>query len=556
MLVSETSLRRSRARSVWREGTMTESADPETLLEAALAQASEIEVRAVRQTAARHHVTLLIGGQPLYDDALSLTSRKARAQFVDAAVAHCRSLWSSRDALTRELERLAVAESTAPREDTGPPAQGSALAFELVEPWDRPVDGGALLDEIRATLRRYVVMPAHADVAAALWVVHTYALPLIDYSPRLLFVSAEKRSGKSRALRVVGALALHPLAAENVTTAAMFRTVEAHKPTLLLDEADAWLVGDRADDALRGLVNAGCEPDGRVIRCVGDDAEPRTFGVYAAVAIAMIGRAPATIEDRSVMVTMRRALAGERVERLRMRDLRAEVRATAQRCVRWVADHRDALRAADPAMPASLDDRAADVWRPLMALADLAAREWPQLARAAADALTGGRDADDSSRGTMLLRDVRDVFAERGVARISSADLVVALCRLDERPWSEWRRGRPITPVQVARLLKPYGITPATMRLADESRLKGYDREAFADAWLRYLPAGPPSEPCHRDNAQSAGVAGEKRPVTASNVSRIEIPRQRPNLGDVTASRLNPPVPGENEEVATAGADL
>jgi hypothetical protein len=51
----------------------------------------------------------------------------------------------------------------------------------------------------------------------------------------------------------------------------------------------------------------------------------------------------------------------------------------------------------------------------------------------------------------------------------------------------EIREGRPISPVQLAKLLKPFGISPRDVRLGTEV-LKGYHAEDFAEACARYLP--------------------------------------------------------------------
>ena len=71
--------------------------------------------------------------------------------------------------------------------------------------------------------------------------------------------------------------------------------------------------------------------------------------------------------------------------------------------------------------------------------------------------------------------------------RISSADLVAKLCADNDSPWAEWKRGNPITQVQLARLLKPYGIAPELIRLPGCTVIRGYIRGQFEDAWGRYL---------------------------------------------------------------------
>ena len=145
-----------------------------------------------------------------------------------------------------------------------------------------------------------------------------------------------------------------------------------------------------------------------------------------------------------------------------------------------------ALADADPELPEALHDRAQDNWRALIAIADAAGQGWPGLARAAALTLSGADAAEDDSRGTMLLADIRAVFLERGVERLSSTELARALGAMEHRPWADWK-GKAITQAALARLLKPFGIEPKGVRIGDATP-KGYGRAWFTDAWARYLP--------------------------------------------------------------------
>jgi Protein of unknown function (DUF3631) len=228
--------------------------------------------------------------------------------------------------------------------------------------------------------------------------------------------------------------------------------------------------------------------------------------VWAPKIIAKIGALPDTIASRSIIISMRRRTKDEPIER--WRDEKAgTLKALAQQAARWGKDHADTLKRAEPDEPAGLNDRTADNWRPLFAIADLAGGVWPARARAAAAALSGGESTEDDWVGGKLLRDIRDLFDRRreeaearglrrkNVDRLSSIQLAGELGGLAERPWSEYRRGKPITQAQLARLLKPYGIASKTIRVATgdgEWVGRGYDREQFEEAFARYL-AEPPS---------------------------------------------------------------
>ena len=129
--------------------------------------------------------------------------------------------------------------------------QGQPLDLPTPEPWPDLVDGAALLSEMTAAVLRYVVMEVGSAVTVALWVVHAHALDAFQFSPRAAVTSAEKRCGKTTVLDVVQNLSPRPLSTSNTTAAAIFRTIEAAQPTLLIDGARARSAFDRAGRASR-----------------------------------------------------------------------------------------------------------------------------------------------------------------------------------------------------------------------------------------------------------------------------------------------------------------
>ena len=147
-------------------------------------------------------------------------------------------------------------------------------------------------------------------------------------------------------------------------------------------------------------------------------------------------------------------------------------------------------------VPLELPDRAADAWEPLLAIADAPGGTWPARARRAAIVLHAGRQQDDSL-GLRLLSDVRLIFGTRGVERIFTFDLIAALEADDEGPWASVRF--PLTPHRLSKLLQPFEIEPKQLRIGSSNQ-KGYEREAFVDAWERYLPTPQsPDDPKHRN---------------------------------------------------------
>jgi len=402
--------------------------------------------------------------------------------------------------------------------------QGRPIALHEIEPWPDPVDGVALLDAIAIIIKKFIVLTTAAADAIALWCVATHTFESFFIFPRLTLRSATPRCGKTTLRDVVAGLVSKPLSADSILAAALFRTIELARPTLLLDEGDTYLA-DNED--LRGILNSGHRKDGCVIRCVGDDHEPRAFSTWAPVLLAQIGKPPATIYDRSVVIMLRRKKSSEQVEHFRPKARQA-LHALAQKAARWARDNATRLAQAEPGALQFLGDRANDNWQPLLAVADVAGGHWPQRARKAAEGLAESTANDAASIGEMLLADIRWVFDGKPekrdgntlteyepVDKMSSAELADHLAKIEGKAWAEWKAGKPITPAALARQLGPFGILSGTIRVDRGHTLKGYKRADFEDAFGRYLPTPEdqsitPSQPNgdgHCDTLQNVTIA-------------------------------------------------
>ncbi len=360
----------------------------------------------------------------------------------------------------------------------------TSILEEDLEPWPDEVAGVQLLDEIRATLTRYIVMPEHSCTALALWVIFTYCFDTFYSCPLILITSPIKRCGKTLCLSLLRRLVHRAIPASSISEASLFRTVEKWSPTLLIDEADTFLANN---DALRGLINAGFNRDlAFVIRTVevGGDYIPQKFCTWGPKAIAQIGQPAQTIVDRGISVPMDRKPANIKVARLRGRDSFIEIR---QKCLTWAIAHQARLAEAEPEPFATDNDRALDKWEPLLAIADAVGGEWPELARRAAETLSNEEDNDGYK--AQLLADIRTAFEESGSPDwLSSADLIRALTAMEERPWSTWgRTGKPMTQNGLARQLKPFKATPGQYKERGEKH-RGYARKQLEEVWVRYLP--------------------------------------------------------------------
>ncbi len=363
----------------------------------------------------------------------------------------------------------------------------------------------------------------------ALWCLAAHGFDAFDTFPFLAVVSPLRRCGKTTLIKVLRLLVPRALASSNVSAASVYRIIEACRPCLLLDEADTFTLHN---EELRGVLNSGHSREtAYVLRVEGEGKDRRVvrLSTWCPRAFALIGSLPDTLMDRSVTIPMRRKTKSEMVVRATRKALEP-LRDLGRMVARWAADNAEALAVAESPVPEELDDRACDNWEPLLAVADLAGGPWLERAREAAIASSGGRDQEDDGAGTRLLRNLRDVFEDKGKDRLPSADLVKALLEDEEWGWGTWRKGKPLDQRGLARLLAPFGIKPRGIRVGTDTP-KGYMREWFADAWSRYMGSDPPQAPQSNNDADSgphcdpqqgplvadarSGLTGDKQMIVA-----------------------------------------
>jgi putative DNA primase/helicase len=360
----------------------------------------------------------------------------------------------------------------------------AAVGFEDMTPWPDPIDPALLLTDITDTVRRFIVCQAETAHAVALWAAMTWFMDVAPIAPLAVITAPEKRCGKSQLLFVLGKLVKRPLTASNITPAALFRSIDTWEPTLLVDEADAFM---RENEELRGLLNCGHTRDSAyIVRVVGENLTPTVFNVWGAKALAGIGHLADTLMDRAVTLELRRKLPHESVERLRYAEP-GLFDTLAAKLARFAVDYREVVRLRRPMLPDNLNDRAQDNWEPLLAIAEVAGNNWPELGQAAALKLSGAIDSH-LTLGTELLADIKQVFETKNVDRMSTIELIEALCADDEQPWATYNRGKPITPRQVNKRLNDYEIKRQTIRIGYKT-VKGFLIEQFDDAFARYLPS-------------------------------------------------------------------
>jgi putative DNA primase/helicase len=309
---------------------------------------------------------------------------------------------------------------------------GEGLPIVLYEPTpcEEAVAGVDLLDRIVTALAKYLVLPVSALRAIALWVLFTHCFEVAERAPKLLVKSAEKRSGKTLLLRLVGYLVPRAKLSSNISPAAMFRLITARRIVLLIDETDTFV---RGNEEIRGIINSGFDKETatvtRVVPVNGNGSlGVADFSTWCPQLLAGIGDLADTIQDRSVVVTIVRKLKSQTVPKLRARDA-GPLRDLSGQAARWAQDNMAAVaeivEAGPEGMPDELNDRATDAWEILFAIAQQVGNPWPTYTHEAALALTS--DAEDTSSNVLLLRDLHELFEERGVDTLFSTEIVKAL---------------------------------------------------------------------------------------------------------------------------------
>jgi len=367
------------------------------------------------------------------------------------------------------------------------------------EPEDPVLPLPECLEAIVRFFCRYIAFATESQARVlALWVAHTWVKATLSYTPYLHIYSAEKRCGKSRILECLELLCEDAWIVARPTPAALFRTIEQRRPTLLVDEVDTLFSrgSDEASEALRGIFNTGFYRTGSVPRVAGPHGEVRNFSVFCPKALSGIGSLPDTVADRCIPIRMVRRKPNQEVTRFRRRVAEREADVVRRSLLAWREGDGvlEGLQHATPDCPESFTDRQQDIIEPLLAISDMAGGHWPTQAREDLAQLCAVASDQDQSLGVKLLRDMHRVFG--GARMVKTSQVLEVLVGLDtDAPWADrWGEdvlGRSVivrAANQMAAMLKPYEISPRTMRFGSEGLAKGYRSEDFKDAWERYCP--------------------------------------------------------------------
>jgi len=409
---------------------------------------------------------------------------------------------------------------TTPTTNVAAPGESAEPDEATNAPNGATLDGSVVLDQVRAVIRKYVILPSpEAMTAVVLWAAATHVVPFLGSAPRMVIRGPERRCGKSRLLDMLEALCWQAFMGVNVSHAALSRTVHFagnEPPTIMIDEADA-MFGPKAgaeNEDIRGILNAGFQPGRTVPRYDAGTREVEHLRTFAMAALAGIGAMPDTIEDRAVVIRMRRRAGREKVAPYRLTRDRADLITLSGVLHTWARSQR--VKIGTPVIDLPVEDRAADTWEPLIAVADAAGGEWPQLARHAAVVMNQEKEESiEHSVQTRLLIDTRAAFEADAV--LSTTALLNRLKSDEEAPWATYGPSG-LTPRRLGLLLREFDITSRNIRIkrpdGSDTQVKGFRREDFEDSWARYCPADDEPEAAADDpgTAGAQGFLGMTRP--------------------------------------------
>jgi hypothetical protein len=404
----------------------------------------------------------------------------------------------------------------------------------------------ALIAELESYIRSYVSLAESSyALVIALWLVATNVWTVFDAFPYLVVTSATKRSGKTRLLEVISFVASNSRPVVNISPAALYRTISADKPTLLIDEAEMF---SSAKSEFRSLLNSGYRRGQTVKRHDGD------YETYCPKAFALIGDVHDTLRDRSIVIEMRRGEAARRFVHAAAKEEGAALREMINAAVSSKAEEiTEALRSFE-GLRWLINDRDEEIWTPLFVLCRLLCPDrLPELGRAAAD-ISAAKTAkakkyselgeeEDSAQGqeyaVRLLHDMLRVIGDQ--KQLTTQEAIAKLRAIPTSPWRRFRGDGLKDGIEgamvVAGLLSRFGVKPSTIRIAAKnvgtgSTAKGYRRQSLVEALGRIehitqndesIPSLPP---VLNDPPQGCGGCDKM------HFGIVEFRKQNPHLSD------------------------
>jgi hypothetical protein len=332
-------------------------------------------------------------------------------------------------------------------------------------------------------IRRYLTTDIHVAVAMVLWALAGYFVNSIRIAPLFAIMSPTTQCGKTVALGLLKSLVCRPYAASNVSAAVLYRMPEP-RPTLLIDEFDTVA----REKMLMGIINSGHTRTAASVSRI-EKGRPVSFDTFFMKVICGIGLLPETLANRSIVIQLERAdtQAINEKHKYASNDAFAAVRACFAGLPRR---HTDYVRQAERVPVKLADHRAMDNWEPLFSVASLLGANWVEYATRAATYLSQYAGGESAAGIAELIPDIQTAFDSIAASRLPTQRLLELLAADEERPWVTSSRGKPITAIDLANMLRLLGIRSRDIRAHGTDglsrSLKGYYRDDFAKAFRQY----------------------------------------------------------------------
>lgn len=349
------------------------------------------------------------------------------------------------------------------------------------------MSGTNIIARLRAYFDQYMAWASpDQSLAVALWVVGTYLWQHFDCYPYLCVTKNTKRAGGTRCMELVSFTACNARRFIAPTPASVYRSIAEEAPTLCFDEAEKL---NNEHSELREVLNGGYRrgQTKAVVSKTGIVEMP----LYCPKVFVLIGDVLDTLRDRSIIIWLQR---GQPSRRFVWNDAEAEGRELGM-AVKAIMDEMGGTimeRFTRLPMYNWLNDRDAEIWMPLFAIAEVLAPELVNdVHRVAADLcalktapkrdphamMVESKAQDDKDYGEQLLG---DMLTAMGTAKhLYTKDVLAALKAIPTAPWRTFR-GAGLTDIDMAALLSAHAVKPKLIRTngkrADAKVARGYTR--------------------------------------------------------------------------------
>jgi hypothetical protein len=386
-------------------------------------------------------------------------------------------------------------------------ASKSNIIREWPEPSPTHVNPLDLMSKVTKFIARFVVMTPSERTLIFFWSFLPWTVQLWPKLAILRITSPEKQCGKSTALDVLEQLIPNPFLTINISAAALYRLIEALKPTVLVDEADSF-ASTRED--FRNIACGGFDRNRPVVRFNTETQQVETFQTHGCRVIASIGSLHETIEDRSVFVQLTKKAYDQEVEQLT--DVpAAEFEELRQMYARVVAGHFGEFASQKLKRPEAFVSREWDKYRPLLTIAsvfgcyELALRAFTTVMRA--------YDPQTSVAIEILLR-MRVMFkvCSQPEKFLFTHAVVLELNKDKEAPWGDLKD--QLTQKKLAGYLRPFKIKSRNKQDGAGNQAKAYFYEDFKNVFKSYLGLDPNDPGSPTDRGSSTPVPDQKETET------------------------------------------